>query len=184
MAKTTKESALHQALPQKMTPEQLGVWISENAADRRTHIEKTPLTEDQKLDYKDKIALATAKIYELDELKKTFDSVIKKGTTYDINVQQHVPQDFQIPPTKGKDRLEENRRFYNDTLNDGFEKHETQLFGIPWIEGKKLVFFDGAGKEYFDEPMSQQQSEDLNAASQLFPATEDQDVTESSPLEG
>lgn len=174
MSKQPKNDGRHQCLPQKLTVEELAKWITENAHETRNHEEHLPLTEEQALEYKEKIALTTAKLYDLAELKKEFERVLKDGTPFEED--EYKPVDFTIPPTKGTKSLEENRKYADSVLKQGHETVITPIYGIAWIEGKRSVFVDIEGKVYFDEPMSEAKSVELNAEAQLFPE-------EDSPLE-
>lgn len=149
-----------------MTVEQLAQWITENAVDRRTDTKKVDLTEEQKIDFAQKITLATAALYDLAALKKEFENVIKKGTLFQDGSYQ--PQGFTIPPTKGAEKLEENRKFADGVLKQGYLEERTDLYGIPHIEKKRIVFFDIEGKVFFDEPMNPEQVETFSANAQLF----------------
>lgn len=154
-----------------MTVEQLATWITDNNVDKRVHSEQVTLTGNEIAEYKDKIALATAKIYELESIKKDFETVIKNGT--DTLNGEYQPQAVTIPPTKGSKALEANRKFCNDILQQGYTEVSTDLYGIPWPEGKQIIFVDIEGKEYFNEPMSDDVSKTFNAEAQLFPADSD-----------
>lgn len=149
-----------------MTVEQLAQWMTENAVDRRIHSKEVPLTDEQKADYAQRITLATAALYDLAALKKDFDNVIKKGTSFQDGSYQ--PQGFTIPPTKGTDKLEENRKFADQVLKQGYLVENTDLYGIPYPEKKRIVFFDIEGNLFFDEPMNPEQVEAFTADAQLF----------------
>lgn len=140
--------ARHKALPEKYTPEQLGVWLTENAVDKRTHTEEVPLTEESKAEFREKIALSTAAIYDLKDIEKAFKDSLNNGTNFDGN--ERKPDVFTIPPTKGLKELEANRQFADKVLKQGFTTVETEVFGIPYK--KEIIFFDGGGEEYFKEP--------------------------------
>jgi hypothetical protein len=139
---------LHPALPQTYTPENLGVWIKENQIENKDHIKEFPLTDEERHEYEKKVATVTAKIYELQDLEKSFKLTIKSGTPYDKDGETHLPEDFQIPPTKGTKELENNRKFYTTILERGFTSEVIPVFGIPYPEKKVVVFFDAEGKEY------------------------------------
>lgn len=139
--------ALHKALPQTKTPEQLGEWINENAIDRRTHTEETPLDDEAKASHREKIANSTAAIYDLKDLEKLFKDSLNNGTKY--NGQTREPETFTIPPTKGLKDLEANRQFSDKILKQGFTSVDTPVFGIPYK--KETLFFDVEGKLFFSE---------------------------------
>lgn len=144
---------LHLALPQTFTPEKLGSWFVDNCIDKRTHTEEIALDDKSKAELKEKIALTTRAIYELKDVEAAFKKSLKKGTPF--NGEERVPEDFQIPPTKGLDALEENRKFADDTLKKGFLEKNTDIYGIPWH--KKVVYFDIEGKLFYDEKMTDEQ---------------------------
>lgn len=139
----------HKALPEKMTVEQLAVWMTENTIDCRTHTEETPLTEESKLEFKDKIANSTRAIYDLKDIEKAFKDSLNNGTPFNGNGRE--PEGFTIPPTKGLKELEANRQFADKILKQGFTTVDTPVFGIPYK--KELIFFNIQGKEYFKEPL-------------------------------
>ena len=150
-----------------MTPEQLGVWFTENALEKRMHTEEIPLTEETRLQFREKIANATAAIYDLKDIEKSFKDALNNGTTY--NGQERLPQDFTIPPTKGLKELEANRQFADKILKQGFTTTETEVFGIPYK--KDIVFFDAGGVEYFREPLGDR-ALDPAATTPLFDSEE------------
>lgn len=147
----------HPALPEKMTTEQLGQWITENKIEQKIHVEETPLSDEKIHEYEKKISLVTAKLIELDALKKSFIKTLKKGTPFLKD--EFQPADFQIPPTKGTEALEENRRSYSSILKQGFEEVATEIYGIPYGRKKTVVYFDSEGKEYsgHEEAMTKEQ---------------------------
>jgi len=150
----------HKALPEKMTIEQLAQWITENKLQIKIHVEETPLSEEKIHEYEKKISLVTQKLIDLEILKKSFIKTLKKGTPF--FKEDFVPADFQVPPTKGTDALEENRRSYSNILKQGFEEEATEIYGIPYGSKKTIVYFDSQGKEFpsHEEPMTKEQ-EDL-----------------------
>lgn len=141
MAKTTL--GRHPALPEKMTVEQLAVWLTEQAVDKRQHVTKIDLTPEEIHEHEGKIRGATAAIYDLQDLEKTIKNTIKKGNGEE-------PTDYTIPPTKGTETLDANRRFSDKLLKQGYKEDITPLYGI--LFKLRLYFFDIEGKEFFDEP--------------------------------
>lgn len=144
---------LHDALPQTFTPEKLAVWFKENSIDQRKHTEEIELTPENKVELKEKITLSTSKIYELKDIAALFNQSLKKGTPFIAD--ERKSEIHTIPPTKGLDALEENRRHADEILKKGFMEIETVIFGIPWK--KKVIYFDVEGKEYFSEVMNPDQ---------------------------
>lgn len=93
----------HAALPQKKTIEELALWLTENAVDKRTHTQNIDLTDKDRHEHEVKITLATAAIYDLQALEKTFKRTIRKGTNsiLDNDFQpQFQPETFTIPPQR------------------------------------------------------------------------------------
>lgn len=155
--------ARHPALPEKMTPEQLGVWFAENALEKRTHTEEIPLTEESRQEFRERIANSTATIYDLKDIEKAFKDSLNNGTPFNGN--EREPIDYTIPPTKGLKELEANRQFANKILKQGFTTVETEVFGVPYK--KDIVFFDAGGVEYFKEPLGDR-ALDPSATTPLF----------------
>jgi len=133
----------HPALPEKMTVEQLATWMTENALDKRQHVTKIDLTAEEIHEHEGKIRGATAALYDLQDLEKQIKNTIKKGNG-------ETPMEYTIPPTKGTETLDANRRFSDHLLKMGYKEDITHLYGIPYQ--KRLHFFDIEGKEFFDEP--------------------------------
>jgi len=154
----------HPALPQSMTIEQLAQWLTENAVEKNFDIKEIPLTEAEKIDHEHRIANATAAIYDLQALERAFKKRIKKGTNCHPGEKPgddvvYEPEAFTIPPTKGTDSLEENRKFSDAILKAGKTIVETQLYGIPYSDTQEIVFFDIEGNEFANKnrPMTAEQ---------------------------
>lgn len=146
----------HPVLPEKMTVEELANWLTENAIDQDTDVKKTPLTPEEIHQFETKVTLATAAIYDLEALEQSFKKTIKKGTPAlpgDKDV-QYQPVTITIPPTKGKEALEENRKYADRILKDGHTTVETPLYGIPYSKKKIVVFFNSEGVEFKTRPMT------------------------------
>ena len=136
----------HPCLPQTMTPENLAQWITENQKDIINHVEETELTEEEIRDYEHKSAMASGAIDELKEVEKHFKEILKKGTPTNGDG-EYQPYDVTIPPTKGTEVLEANRKYANDKLRDGVNKTETKYYLIPFPEEKLMVAVDIEGQE-------------------------------------
>ena len=106
-----EEAALHPALPQFMTPENLALWIKENQVEQFEYVDDTPLTQDEISELEHKSSIASRTIDELDNLEKSFKKMLKEGT--------EDPVDFTIPPTKGTKTLKSNRKFADDKIKSG-----------------------------------------------------------------
>lgn len=151
---------LHEVLPQTLTPENLAVWLTENNIDKRIHSQELKLSEEDVHLYENKIANVTQQIYRLQEVKAEFEAYLKKGTsvTHDAQGQpQYQPQTVTIPPTKGLNELEENRKYYAKILEQGFRNNDFEVFGIPYPKGETVLFFNSEGQLIFDEPMNEAQ---------------------------
>lgn len=135
-----EENTLHPALPQFMTPENLALWIKENQVEQFEHVEETPLTQEEIAGLEHKSSLASRAIDELDNLEKSFKTMLKEGT--------EVPMDFTIPPTKGTKALKNNRKFADDHIKSGVNEEKTMIYGIPYPEEKKILFFDIEGHRF------------------------------------
>lgn len=145
---------MHAALPQTFTQENLADWIVKNSIEQRTKTEKVDLTEEKVAELEHKSSRASQSIDELNEIKKQFIEVLKKGTTVDIDQvvaddtePKRKPVSFTIPPTKGLDALTANRQFADQQLRDGCTTTEKTIYHIPFPEEKTIVGFDIEGNE-------------------------------------
>lgn len=131
---------LHEALPQMMTPENLALWIKENQVEQFEHVDETPLSQEEITELEHKSSLASRAIDDLDDLEKSFKKTLKEGT--------EEPVDFTIPPTKGTKALKSNREFADDKIKAGVNEEKTMIYGIPYPEEKKIIFFDIEGHRF------------------------------------
>lgn len=147
------EETLHMALPQMMTPENLAIWIKENQVEQFEHVDEIPLTQDEITELEHKSSLASRAIDDLDDLDKSFKKMLKEGA--------EGPVDFTIPPTKGTKALKANREFADDKIKAGVNEEKTMIYGIPYPEEKKVLFFDIEGHRFIsrDRDMNDNQVE-------------------------
>lgn len=138
---------IHPACPQTMTKELLAQWITENQKDIINHVEEEDLTEEEVRDHEHKSAMASGAIDELKEVEKEFKEILKNGTPYNNETDSYEPYSVTIPPTKGLQVLEANRKFANDKLRDGRNKIETTYYLIPFPEEKMMIAVDIEGME-------------------------------------
>lgn len=150
----------HPALPDTYTPEQLGVWLRDTHVETREHIEENPLTPEDISNFEHKSSLATRAIYDLQEWLKMVQTAVKKGTPVNED-KERLPVNFTLSPTKGLDNLEENRKWAEKIIKDGFTTETTLLFGVAYPEEKKICFFDAAGVHFkqYDHNMTSEQME-------------------------
>lgn len=157
---------MHAALPQTMTPENLGQWISENRKDTIAAKGTTILSADERTEYEHISSSCSQKIDELDETAKTFTEYINNGT-YNPDVDEENGKNVQIPATVGKKKLTEERKRVDKILRDGHTVEKTTLYVIPWPERKKMVAFDIEGQEW-DEYTRDMREDEINAHRTLF----------------
>lgn len=131
---------LHPILPSTFTKENLAAWLTENCVEKKIHVEEKDLTADDISEFEHKSSAASRAMDDLEDLKKQFNDTISKGT--------EDPVDFTIPPTKGLKTLEANRKYADKCIKDGVSKQDVELYGVPWPEENKIIFFDIEGKEY------------------------------------
>ena len=162
----------HPALPDNLTKENLGVWISENQIDQLEHIEETPLTPEKITELEHKSSVAPRSILNLEEVKNTFMEKIKKGTMVNT-MGEPEPESVTIPPTVGLAILEKRRIVAEETIKSGVEREVFQVFGIPYPEEEKICFFSSDGTPYpsHDYPMNPEQQEKYGLP--LFKTTKD-----------
>jgi len=155
----------HESLPQTMTVEQLAEWIMSNQKQQIGYEKKYPLTKEEIADHEHKSALASRKILELNDLKKKFNTLIKKGTP--INDGQPMPMNVEIPPTHGLDVLSANVAFHSDILDVGHRVETIMLYLVPVPETSMMVCVDIEGEEYpeYTRPMNPQE---LDGTAWLF----------------
>jgi len=144
----------HEALPQAMTPEELGVWLSEQSIDRKIYSEETPYTDDEITEFEHKSSVASRALDRLTDLEKKFKERLKNGV--------EEPVDVTIPPTKGSKALEANRKYADDQIEQGYFVRDIDLFAIPYPEGEKILYFDNEGNIWDDytQDMTKEQKEE------------------------
>jgi len=142
---------MHNALPQKMTPENLGAWIAENAIDKKDHVEKFDLTKDEIVELEHASSLASRAIDRLESIHESFKYDLKNGVV--------DPATFTIPPTKGLKELMANREFADAQIEKGYKEIHTDIYGIPYPETRKIVYFDIEGNHFeeYDKKMTPEQ---------------------------
>jgi len=139
---------IHSTLPQTYTPENLAVWIKQNALDTKAHTDEIDLTEDEIKELEHRSSAASRAIDKLKAQLKNIQEVFKKG----------IDQAYEVTvfPTKGIDVLEANRKFADEQIEKGFREEITLLYAIPWPEKKKVAYVDIEGKawEQYERNMS------------------------------
>jgi hypothetical protein len=140
--------ARHEACPSTMTVESLADWIKSNKVDVINHSEKFPLTEEEIHALQKDSTLASMAIDKLKDTLKYFTELIKKGTPWDSATENHRPVSVTVPPTKGVDTLEKNRKFACKQLEDGYKEEITSIYLVPWPDMEKMVAMDITGEEW------------------------------------
>lgn len=153
-------------LPTGYTPENLALWIKENAIEQRVHTEKIELTPQQIAELEHKSSLASRAIDRLEAQLKTIQEVFKKGT--------QEPYEFTIYPTKGIETLKANRKYADETIENKFTEENYTLYGIPYPETKSIIFVDIEGKE-FEQYRASMTPDQMIAYNTLF-SVEEQEV--------
>lgn len=139
----------HAALPQTLTIENLAVWIKENNIETKVHEEKFLLTEQEIAAFEHDSSVASREIDKLTKVKDKFMEYLKKGTPCldpDNGVFEEIP--ITIPGTKGIDILKANREYADAQIELGYRTENTQLYGIPYPENRKILFFDIEGNHW------------------------------------
>lgn len=131
---------IHPTLPQTYTPENLAVWIKQNALETKNHVEEIDLTEEEIKDLEHRSSAASRALDKLKAQLKSIQEIFKKGTP--------EPYELTIYPTKGTDVLEANRKFADEQIEKGFREETTVLYAIPWPEKKRVVYVDIEGNEW------------------------------------
>lgn len=131
---------MHISLPQSMTPEKLGQWLTMNAIENKQHEESFDLTEDEIRNFEHTSSVSSRAMDDLEALKDKFMSFLKDGT--------QEPTDVTIPPTKGLKALQANREFADAQIKLGVRVEITELYAIPCPENKKICFFDIEGNHF------------------------------------
>lgn len=142
---------IHHSLPQTFTPEQLADYIRTNRIATQNHVEKFPLTEEEKRDLAVKSSLASRQILKLETLLKMVSTLIKKGTPWNTDLGKdgdNIPVDIVIPPTGGIDKLKSNREYADGQIEKGYREEVTPIYFLPWPEYEKIVACDIEGKEW------------------------------------
>jgi len=143
----------HEALPQSMTPEQLGEWLVENKIDTKIFREETPYTEEEIQEFEHKSSLASRSLDRLDDLEKGFKEMLKEGV--------EEPENVTIPPTKGRKILKANREWADMQIEQGHQITDITLYAIPYSEQQQVFFFDIEGNKWddYDYEMTREQKE-------------------------
>lgn len=141
----------HESLPMAMTPEQLADYIRTNRIETKNHVEKFPLTDEEKRDLAVKSSNASRAILKLEILLKELSRLIKKGTPWNTDLGangDHVPVPITIPPTAGIDVLKSNREYADNQIEKGYREDITPIYFVPWPEYEKIVAVDIEGHEW------------------------------------
>lgn len=141
----------HPSLPQSATDGELTEWLHNNAIDKTNLVKKIEYTKEELSGFEHIIVNNYKSIQELNDLKDQFVEVLKSGTDVkhleDGSI-QHLPHDFQIPPTKGLKALEGNIDFNMANIKRGGFDEVTMLFLIPVPETKMIIAVNAEGVEY------------------------------------
>jgi hypothetical protein len=177
----------HHSLPQTMTPEQLADYIQSNRIETKNHVEKFPLTEEEKRDLAVKSSLASRAILRLENLLKEVSKLIKKGTPWNTDLGtdgDHVPVPITIPPTAGIDVLKSNRQYADDQIEKGYREDVTPIYFVPWPEYEKILAVCIEGKEWsqYSRDMTPQEVKQ-HGKPILSASTELRDVLENAGIE-
>lgn len=145
----------HQILPSTATPEALAQLIQRNKIETRIHIERIDLEKPEIKELEHKSSFAGRQMDKLKEQLKTVTELFKKGV--------ETPYDLTITPTKGIDKLDENRKFADKCILLGYTEESITLYGLPWSEKDVIVYVDIEGTEYpqYKEKMSLEQKNAL-----------------------
>jgi hypothetical protein len=131
---------IHQTLPQTYTPENLAVWIKQNALETKNHVEEIDLTEEEIKDLERRSSAASRALDKLKSQLKSIQEIFKKGIDQ--------PYELTIYPTKGTEVLEANRKYADEQIEKGFKEETTVLYAIPWPEKKVVVYVDIEGNAW------------------------------------
>lgn len=144
----TMNTIKHPCVPQTLTPEALADWIQTQKVDTRNHVEEIPLTEEEIVELEHTSSLASRSIDKLNGVKKYFDELLKKGTSYDRVTESYKPATVTIPPTKGLDALKANREHADKQIELGHKEEITALYMIPYPEHSKMIMVNIVGVEW------------------------------------
>ena len=134
------QQPLHIALPQTMTVENLAAWIETNNIEKKMHEERFDLTETEIAAYEHDSSVASRAIDKLQSQLEHFKGLLKDGITESASV--------LIEPTVGLKILQANREFADQQIELGYRTENTELYGIPYGETKKILFFDIEGQHF------------------------------------
>lgn len=127
----------HEALPQSKTAEELGVWLTNEAIERKTHREEVEYTDEEIQEFEHKSSVASRALDKLKHIEDDFKKMIKEGV--------EKPVDVTVPPTKGTKILESRRKHADSEIEKGYYEDTVDLYGIPYPEGETILFFDNEG---------------------------------------
>ena len=128
----------HEALPQSMTAEQLGVWLADNNIDKKFYNDETPYTEEEIVEFEHKSSLASRALDRLDSIEKEFKEILRDGC--------EEPIEQTIPPTKGRKILDANRKFADTQIEQGYNTQDITLYGMPFSKKELILYFDVEGQ--------------------------------------
>jgi hypothetical protein len=128
---------MHPSLPQSLTPENLGIWISQNAKEKFTEKKIIYYTEDELQDFKNKSIEMGIEIKNLTKQKKKFNALMDKGCEEYIQV--------DVLETRGIKALKASRELIEECVEKGYYETDIKIYGIPNVETKNMDFFDIEG---------------------------------------
>ncbi len=139
---------MHLALPQTMTPENLGAWIETNNIEKKNHEERFDLTAAEISAFEHNSSVASRAIDKLNGQLDYFKTLLKEGVQETVTV--------KVEPTQGLKVLQANREYADEQIERGYRTENTELYGIPYAGTKKICFFDieGSHFEQYDYKMN------------------------------
>lgn len=171
----------HESLPISMTPEQLADYIQSNKIKVENHVEKFPLTPEERSTLAMKSSNASRAIVRLEKLLKDVTTLIKKGTPWDWTIGKdgdNAPYDFTIPPTAGIDVLKANRLFADEQIEKGYREEITPIYFLPWPEFEKIIGVDIEGVEWSNYSRAMTASEIKQHGKPILSASTSNDIRE------
>lgn len=143
----------HDALPQTMTPEQLGEWLVDNNIDKKYHEDDAPYTEEEIVAFEHDSSVASRNLDRLNDLEAEIKELLNNGN--------EEPVDKTIPPTKGRKILKKNREWADTQIEQGSKMEEVVLYGIPFSKTGLILYFDIEGNVWdsYELEMTPEQKE-------------------------
>lgn len=135
---------MHPSLPQSLTAETVGNWLTHNAKEKYTEEKRFYYTDEELLNFKNMAVASGIEINNLSSLKAKVSKWLEEGT--DETEEEELTLD--IPVTSGIKQLKAKRELCEKEVEKGYRSENVKIYGIPNQDDNTMNFFDPQGCIY------------------------------------